>query len=151
MESILSSAIQQVQESEFSYCKFLSPNDTKATRAHQAGYLVGKAAWRLFLTKEPQKGENIKVDATILWQDDFETTSKFTYYGAAKDELRLTRLGKNFPFREENNAGDLFILCKKDDHYFRAYILSHDEDIDDFCAAVNISAAQTKSNYSKAG
>jgi len=143
MESILAKAIQAVQQAEISYCKFLSANDTKSTKAHQAGYLVSKSSWQMFLTKEPLKGENIKVALTIKWQEDFETESTFTYYGAAKNEFRLTNFGRNFPFREEENTGDLFVLCKIDNNYFKAYILSHDEEIDDFFAAVNISSIET--------
>ncbi len=143
MEKILTNAIETVQHCEFTYCKFLSANDTKSTRSHQSGYLVSKAAWQMFLSKEPTRGQNIKADITIKWQDDFETNSTFTYYGAAKDEFRLTNFGRGFPFREESNTGDLFILCKIKDNYFKAYILGHDDDIDDFFAAVNISATDT--------
>lgn len=143
MDSILAKAIQAVQQAEISYCKFLSANDTKSTKAHQAGYLVSKSSWQMFIKKEPLKGENIKVALTIKWQEDFETDSTFTYYGAAKNEFRLTNFGRNFPFREEENTGDLFVLCKIDNNYFKAYILSHDEEIDDFFAAVNISSIET--------
>ena len=110
MESILLNAIQSVQKSELAYCKFLSANDTKATGGHQSGYLVSKSAWRMFLKAEPNKGENIKVEINIEWQTDFKTNSTFTYYGAAKNEFRLTNFGRNFPFREEDNVGDLFVL-----------------------------------------
>ena len=143
MENILAKAIQSAQQSKIAYCKFLSPNDTKATKAHQSGYLVSKSVWAMFLKKEPQKGENLKVDITIKWQNDFETNSTFTYYGLAKDEFRLTNFGRNFPFREEENAGDLFVLCLKHDRYFEAFILSSDEDIDGFFAALNISSTET--------
>src|SRR5688500_4173570 len=106
--NIVAQAIQSVQKGELAYCKFLSPNDTKATKAHQSGYLVGKPSWSLFLHKEPKKqnGEIIKIsDFTIKWQGDFETDCTFTYY-PSKDELRLTGFGKGFPFREESNVGD---------------------------------------------
>ncbi len=143
MESILRRTIQSVQTYDISYCKFLSANDTKSTGAHQSGYLVSKSAWQMFLNQEPKKGQNIKVNIRIKWQDDFETHSTFTYYGSAKNEFRLTNFGRHFPFREEKNTGDLFVLCKVNEDYFKAYILSHDEEIDDFLAAVNISSNQT--------
>lgn len=143
MRSLLSKAILSVQHSEIAFCKFLSANDTKATKSHQSGYLVGKSAWQMFLPNEPDKGENIKVDVTIKWQNDFETNSTFTYYGAKKNEFRLTNFGRNFPFREENNVGDLFILCKQGSDYYEAFILSGDEEIDDFFAAFNISSNES--------
>jgi hypothetical protein len=148
MDSILSSAIQNTQESEISYCKFLSPNDTKSTKAHQSGYLISKSAWKMFLKTEPQKAEIIKVDLTIKWQDDFETNSVFTFY-PSKNEFRITNFGRGFPFREENNVGDLLIICKISEHYFKAFILSHDEEIEDFLEAVNITATETNSLIKK--
>lgn len=143
MESLLLKAIQSVQKSDLAFCKFLSANDTKATGGHQSGYLVSKSAWNMFLDTEPQKGENEKVEISIQWQDDFKTNSTFTYYGAAKNEFRLTNFGRNFPFREEDNVGDLFILSKFEDRNFEAFVLEHDEDIEEFFAAFGISASQT--------
>lgn len=143
MESILNKAIQSAQRAEISYCKFLAANDTKATDGHQSGYLIGKSSWPMFLNNQPKKGENIKVDLTIKWQDDFETKSVFTYYGAQKDEFRLTRFGRNFPYRDEGNVGDLFVLNKIENDYFEAYILSSDDEIEEFFAAFNISSNDT--------
>lgn len=143
--SILDKALQSVQTSRYSFCKFLSANDTKATKSHQAGYLVSKSSWRMFLDREPVIGDNIKENIIIKWQDDFETQSVFTFYGAKKNEFRLTRFGRNFPFREEDNVGDLFILCLEERGYFRAYILSSDDDIEDFFASTNISSVETNS------
>src|SRR5688500_960979 len=124
MESILNNAIEATKSSKIAFCKYLSVNDTKATKAHQSGYLIGKRAWEMLLKKEPRKGENLKVNLTIKWQDDFETDSTFTYYGAKKDEFRLTNFGRNFPFREEDNVGDLLVLTKIDEFNFKAFILS---------------------------
>lgn len=141
MENILDKAIESVQKSEISFCKFLSANDTKATKAHQSGYLISVTAWSLFLDKRPDD-HIIKSEAKIKWQDDFETSATFTYY-KSKGELRLTGFGRNFPYREEDNVGDLFILARKDRYYFEAYVLQSSEDIDEFFAAVNISSTQT--------
>ena len=143
MENILLKAVQSVQQSELAYCKFLSANDTKATGGHQSGYLVSKSIWSMFLPSEPEKGENVKVDITIKWQSDFETDSTFTYYGAKKNEFRLTNFGRNFPFREEDNVGDLFILSRVKENYFEAFILNHDDDIEDFFSAFGISSNET--------
>lgn len=143
MESILQKAIQSVQQSEIAYCKYLSANDTKATGGHQSGYLAGKSSWPMFLDKEPRRGQNIKTAGTIKWQDDFETPFVFTFYGAAKNEFRLTGFGRNFPFREDENVGDLFVLSKIGKNYFQAFILSHDDEIEEFFAAFNISSNDT--------
>jgi hypothetical protein len=143
MESILIKAVNSVQQSELAYCKFLSANDTKSTKAHQSGYLISKTAWKLFLNKEPSRGENLKSNIIIKWQDSFETLSTFTYYGAAKDEFRITGFGRGFPFREEENTGDLFILSKIKENFFEAFVITHDEDIESFFSSFNIGADQT--------
>ncbi len=143
MKNLLLKAIQSVQKAELAYCKFLSANDTKATGGHQSGYLISKSAWSLFLKNEPQKGENVKVNISIEWQGDFTTESTFTYYGAAKNEFRLTNFGRSFPFREEDNVGDLFILTRIEGNNFQAFILEHDEDIEEFFTSFGISATET--------
>lgn len=143
MESLLPQVIQSVQQSEISYCKYLSANDTKLTKAHQSGYLISKSAWSMFLENQPEKGSNIKVNITINWQNDFETDSIFTYYGAAKDEFRITNFGRNFPYREDENVGDLFVLSRVKGNYYKAFILSYDDEIEEFFASVNISSVET--------
>ena len=139
MQSVLSSAIQTVQESEIAFTKFIKPNDTGVTGGHQAGFHIPKNAWPLFFNQAGLKGSNKDKYVTIKWQDDFETSSRFIYYGTStRNEYRLTRFGKGFPFLTENNVGDLLIICRKDDESYHAYVLQTDEDIEDFFAAVNI-------------
>lgn len=141
MQDILNKAIQSVQQSEIAFCKYITANDTGATGGHQAGYHMSKKAWPLFFDKPGVKGEIKDLLITIKWQDDFETESRFTYYGQkTRNEYRLTRYGKGFPFLHDNNTGDLLIIAKKGDKYYEAFILSSDEDIDDYLAALNISS-----------
>lgn len=142
--SILGKAIKTVQESELSFSKFIKANDTGTTGAHQAGFHIPKNAWRLFFDKEGVKGSNQDKFITIKWQDDFETQSRFIYYGVrTRNEYRLTRFGKNFPFLQDENVGDLLIICKKEDGYYEAFVLKTDDDIDSFFAALNISSTDT--------
>lgn len=144
MNNILEKAIADVEKSDVSFCKYIQPNDTKATESNQAGYHLPKTAWPLFFETAGKKGEKKDVFATIKWQDDFETSSRFIYYGQkSRNEYRLTRFKRGFPYRENENIGDLLVLCRKSHDYFTAYVLSSDEDIEGFLAAVNISSDQT--------
>lgn len=141
MEEILSKAIQSVQQSEIAFCKYITANDTGATGGHQYGYHMHKSSWPLFFNEPGNKGENKDKFITIQWQGDFETNSRFIYYGVGtRNEYRLTRYGKGFPYLEDENIGDLLIICKQDGSYYNAFILSSDEDIDEFLAALNISS-----------
>lgn len=144
MESILTSAIQRAQQSDIVFTKFITPNDTGTTGGHQAGFHIHKNAWRLFFTEAGVKGFNKDKFATIKWQDDFETASRFIYYGTGtRNEYRLTRFGKGFPFLTDDNVGDLLIICKTGESYYHAYVLQTDEEIEDFFAALNISSTET--------
>jgi hypothetical protein len=142
--SILEKAIQSAQQSEISFSKFIKPNDTGSTGGHQAGFHMHKSSWPLFFETSGEKGVNKDKHVTIRWQDDFETSSRFIYYGVGtRDEYRLTRFGRNFPFLTDDNVGDLLILVKRSNNFFEGYVLSSDDDIEDFFAALNISSTET--------
>lgn len=99
-------AITSVLNSEKSFCKFLSANDTGATGAHQSGILISKTAMEMLFSREQLEQEGIpKRTVKIKWQNDFETESCFTYY-ASKNELRITRFGRGFPFLHINQTDE---------------------------------------------
>jgi len=81
---------------------------------------------------------------TVKWQNDFETASRFIYYGVGtRNEYRLTRFGTGFPFLSDENVGDLLIICKKSATYYEAFVLQKDDEIEDFFAALNLSINDT--------
>ncbi len=144
MNTILQIAIQSVQSSNISFSKYITANDTGSTGGHQAGYHIHKNSWNLFFQKPGEKGTNKDKYVTIKWQDSFETSSRFIYYGTGtRNEYRLTRFGKRFPFLNDENIGDLLIICRKSNDYYEAFVLNADEDIDDFFAELNISSTDT--------
>lgn len=144
MENILSKVIHSVQQSEIAFTKYVTANDTGSTGGHQAGFHIHKNAWSLFFDKPGEKGQNLDKYITIKWQDDFETESRFIYYGVGtRNEYRLTRFGRGFPFLQDENIGDLLILSKKSNDYYEGFVLHKDEDIDDFFAALNLSTTDT--------
>lgn len=142
--SIVEKAIKSAQQSKIAFSKFIKPNDTGLTGGHQAGFHLHKSSWPLFFETEGQKGSNKDLFATIKWQDDFETSSRFIYYGkGTRNEYRLTRFGRGFPYLTDDNVGDLLVIAKKSKDYFEAFVLSSDNDIEDFFAALNISSTET--------
>jgi len=144
MNSILSSAIQSCSESSVAFSKFITANDTGATGAHQAGFHIHKHSWQLFFDSPGEKGANKDVLIKIKWQNNFETDSRFIYYGVGtRDEYRLTRFGRGFPFLREDNVGDLLVIAKRDNDYYEAFVLSADEDIEAFFNAFGISSTET--------
>ncbi len=144
MGSILTKAIKSAQQSEIAFCKFITANDTGSTGSHQSGFHIHKHSWKLFFDSEGVKGENKDRHITIRWQDEFETSSRFTYYGVGtRNEYRLTRFGRGFPFLLEECIGDLLVISQRDPDFYEAYVLQSDEDIESFFAALNISATDT--------
>ena len=98
----------------------------------------------MFLDKEGTKGTNIDVPIRIRWQNDFDTDSRFKYYGEkTRNEYRITCFGRGFPFLREECEGDLLIMARYDKDYYEAFILQSDEDIDDFFSYFNLSYDKT--------
>ena len=124
MNELLSSAIQSVTQSKGAFCRFLSANDTHATGGHQYGFLLPIAAYPIIFNHEKVKGENRDKTVKIRWQNDLMTESRMIYYGKAKNELRITRFGNNFPFLEEEHVGDLLIVSKQTDDDYEGFVLS---------------------------
>jgi hypothetical protein len=144
MESILQNAVLSAQKAEVAFSKFITANDTGSTGGHQSGFHIHKHAWSLFFDKPGEKGTNSDKIVTIKWQNDFETESRFIYYGVGtRNEYRLTRFGKGFPFLSDDNVGDLLIISKKSTTYYEAFVLQKDEDIEEFFAALNITINDT--------
>lgn len=144
MDSILQNAVQSAQKAEIAFSKFITANDTGSTGGHQAGYHIHKNAWSLFFDKPGEKGTNSDINVTIKWQNDFDTTSRFIYYGVGtRNEYRLTRFGKGFPYLSDDNVGDLLIICKRATKTYEAFILQKDDEIEDFFAALNLSVNDT--------
>lgn len=147
MSSILEKAIYHAQNLDIVYTKFIKANDVGKTthgesRSHQAGFYIGKAFLEDIFDSDIAKNTDYEKFVTIKWQDNFETTSRFKYFGS-KNECHLTRLGPNFPYRNDENIGDLLIICKENSEYYRAFIISSDDDIETFFAELNINSTET--------
>jgi hypothetical protein len=116
MNDVLESAIKSCSESNVAFSKFITANDVGLTGGHQAGFHIHKHSWPLFFDRPGEKGQNKDIYIKIKWQNDFETESRFIYYGVGtRNEYRLTRFGRGFPFLKNENVGDLLVISKKDD------------------------------------
>lgn len=142
MESYAIQAIQSVLNSQQAYCKFLSANDAGATGAHQAGILVSKSACEMMFTQDLAQESILKRTVEINWQNDYQTESAFTYY-RSKNELRITKFGRNFPFLRPEQTGALFVLTKQADQHYSAYLLDTEDEIDQFLSAFGIAPTET--------
>jgi type II restriction enzyme len=136
-------AINSVLNSEQGFCKFLSANDTGATGGHQSGILISKSAVGMLFTQEQLIRDRIpKRTVNIRWQDDFVTESCFTFY-ESKNELRITRFGRGFPFLYPEQTGALFVFTRQSNEDYSGYFLETEEDIEAFLNAFGISPIET--------
>ena len=143
MSEILDHAIAKVRNATRAFCRFITVNDTGANGSLQSGFYISKCASSLLFDNPCKEGENTEKFVEIKWQDDFVTQSRFVYYGRKKNEFRITCLGKNFPFLSEENVGDLLVIAQESEHYYHAYVLQTDQDIDEFFAYFNLSPDST--------
>jgi len=152
MSEILNSAIRSVQQSKAAWCRFITGNDTGTTGSHQAGFYIPKCASKLLFDEPGRKGENKEKTVKIKWQDDFTTESCMKYYGkGTRNEYRVTRFGRSFPFLQDDNVGDLLIVAKFTEEDYVGYVLSSDDDIDEFFASFNLSPGETNQIIDVAG
>lgn len=126
-------AIEASRNGLVAYCKFITANDVGITGSHQVGYHIHKRAWPLFFDTPGDRGLNREKFVTIKWQNDFETNSRFIYYGTGtRNEYRLTRFGRGFPFLRDSDIGSLLVLCKITDTYYQAYVLETEQEIESY-------------------
>jgi len=144
MSEILQIALTTVAQSKSAWCRFITANDTGATGSHQSGFYVPKTAAGLFFDTPCIKGENKERQINITWQNSFTTDSCIKYYGqGTRNEYRLTRFGRGFPFLSDDNVGDLLIIARLTEDEYAGFVLTHDQDIDSFFAYFNISPGET--------
>lgn len=144
MTEISSKAIQAVLSGKLAFCKFLSSNDTGETGGHQSGIYVSKPAVGILFDVVGVRGENKERWVRIKWQDDFETYSRFIYYGCGtRDEYRITNFGRGFPFLKPEYTGALFVLIKDCEDYYQGFILNTEDDINQFLDSFGISPVET--------
>ena len=144
METLSSLAITDAINSEKIFCKFLSANDTGETGGHQDGIYIPKNSAPLIFDKPGIKGQNKEFLNEIIWQNDFKTPACFKYYGqGTRNEYRITRFGRGFPFLQPEYTGALVVILKLKDTSYKAYVLNLEDDINAFLDYFGLSPAET--------
>ena len=139
MSGIYNQTITAVQNSMVAFCRYITANDIGETGSHQSGFYIPKYAIPVFFDTPGEKGTNKDRNIIIKWQNEFETSSRVIYYGkGTRNEYRITRFGKHFPFFTDDNIGNLLIIAKHDNDIYSCFVLSEDDDIDSFFAHFNI-------------
>ncbi|WP_276893124.1 type II restriction endonuclease [Hallella bergensis] len=144
MRELFYQIINDINESRCAFCRYITANDVGQTGSHQSGFYIPKEAARLLFEEPTTKGSNKDKYVEIKWQNDFITHSRFVYYGKkTRNEYRITRFGRNFPFFNDDNVGDLLILAQMEETNYVGYVLSADEEIDEFLSYFNLSPNST--------
>lgn len=135
--SLAEKAIESSQSGYGTYIKFLSANDTGATRSHQSGILLSNKAMPMIFGETPTEHVAKREGVRVTWQDDVVTNSAFTWY-TSKGEMRVTRLGRNFPYLNPDLTGALFVFTRVAEDEYEAFILNTDEEIDRYFTAFSL-------------
>ena len=146
IEENLQDAIQLVHESVYAYCHYITPNDVGATGGHQCGFTFAKPCYLMFFGEPGIKGSNKENFVEIDWQKGLiKTQSRAIYYGTGtRNEYRLTRFGTGFEFLREDYIGSLQIMTRDQDGKYYAYVLSDQDNIENFMDAFSLDV--TKGN-----
>ncbi|MEL7645981.1 MAG: type II restriction endonuclease [Anaerolineaceae bacterium] len=143
-ESTASVAVQAVHDGVLAFCKFLSANDTGKTGGHQAGIYIPKPAVPIIFSQSYTRGANHDRRGEIIWHDGKTTCNRFIYYGrGTRNEYRITQFGRGFEYLSDEHTGDLFVLVKITQDSYQGFILSTEEDIEEFLAAFSMSPSDT--------
>lgn len=137
-------AISCVRASKLTYCKFLSANDTGKTGAHQSGVYIAKNSTSILFDNPGTRGQNKDRYADIRWPDGTVTNNRFIYYGVGtRNEYRITRFGRGFPYLKPDYIGSLFVLCLNHDASYQGFVFDDEDEISDFLNAFGISSTET--------
>lgn len=124
--------IKFIKNSGEAFLKIVSANDAGATGAHQSGIYIPKGSISFFEFKGVQ-GENNEKLIGLRWLDkDLKSESRIIYYGKAKNEYRITRLG--ITLKPES----LVIFTKVENDNFEAFTIAKNES-EDFLSNLNLS------------
>ena len=144
MIDMATTAIRFSLTAEATFCKFLSSNDTGKTGGHQAGIYISKPSISILFDTPGERGTNKDRWVRIKWQNDFETDTRFTYYGQrTRNEYRITNFGKGFPLLKPEYTGALFVLTRQEESYYSAFVLNSDDEITEYLDAFGIGPTET--------
>lgn len=129
---------------QLTFTKFLAANDTGLTGGHQAGIYISKPSVPILFDEPGIKGQNKEKWVKVKWQDDFETDTRFIYYGqGTRNEYRITNFGKGFPFLRAEYTGALFVITKIDNENYKGYVLNTEDEINEFLSVFGLTPAET--------
>lgn len=142
--SVATQAIQTAMNGQLTFTKFLAANDTGLTGGHQAGIYISKPSISILFKEPGVRGQNKEKWVKVKWQDDFETETRFIYYGqGTRNEYRITNFGRGFPFLRPEYTGALFIITKMSEDDYKGYVLNTEDEINEFLNAFGLTPAET--------
>ncbi len=104
----------------------------------------------MFTPYAPVRGRNDDHPVEAVWQNGQVTQSVVKWYGTGtRSEYRITRFGRDFPFRTRDGVGNLLILIPESMDRFFMFVLDNDADIDEIQAALGIQLVKGWASYDR--
>lgn len=136
--------IEKILNGHIAFWKFLSVNDSGENGSHQAGILLSNKIGDSFFGIK-KDGDIRKKSIQIKWQNNFSLIQHVLWY-PSKQELRLTKFGKQFAYRGPKYTGALFVLLLEEKgKNYEAFVFSTDKEINYFCNILCLSLAESNS------
>ncbi len=136
-------AINEALKSKEFFCKFLTANDSGASGGHQSGILISSTLYDYFFKNDKIRSNSPKkLCVQVSWGNSIKTDSAITWY-SSKKELRLTRFGRGFDLINPKETGSLFVLIRRLENEYQAYILQVDDEIQKFLDSFGLTPIET--------
>lgn len=107
-------------------------------------FFISKPAVPILFDEAGNKGQNKEKWVKVKWCNDFETTSRFIYYGkGTRNEYRITNFGHGFPFLRPEYTGALFVFVQMTADDYEGFVLNTEDEINQFLNFFGLSPAET--------
>lgn len=121
------------RDGEQIFFRYITANDVGSTGGHQYGFYVPKPGAPFLFDTPGEKGSNKERAVEVEWDYGQATHCCFKYYGnKTRDEYRITRFGRNFPYLREEYTGSLLVMVKLSYDQFAGFVIQEDEEIEKF-------------------
>lgn len=144
MSDISNMAIKSVLESNCAFCKFISADDAGDNANHSKGIHISvKDAYSIFIIDK--KGNSVYEKGTSAkFQNEYFVNMKAELKRDDSNKLFIcVDFEKNNLILEPENIGDLFILTRSRNNEFNSYLLTTDDEFDDFLGTFGMGPTET--------
>ncbi|MBQ1875712.1 MAG: hypothetical protein II145_03285 [Selenomonas sp.] len=142
-DSISQAAFCSVIRGKMAFCQYITWPDLFSLPKYPDELIISDVAWPLIFAERAALHKHLEHDVHILWQGKTVREHKFVWRGGKVHHCFLTKFSGITAMCNDDLIGSLFVLVKTDNHAYQGWILTTDDEIDDFLLMFNMSPADT--------